>query len=97
MQNGQILDSQITASSHKPNFEAFKARYLGLSCWRSNRNVIGEFLQVNFLSQRKYIAGLKLHGDPNADNWTEMFYLAYSLGSVWNNVTHQQDGSAKVC
>ena len=41
---------------------------------------------------------MKLQGDPNADNWTEMFYLAYSLGSVWNNVTEQHDGlSAKVC
>ena len=97
MENGQILDRQISASSHQPNFEAFRARTEGPSCWRSKQNVIGEFLEVNFLSQKKYIAGMKLQSDPKADNWTEMFYLAYSLGSVWKNVTDQQDGSAKVC
>ncbi len=68
MQSGKILDSQITASSHQPRFEAFKARLKGPSCWKSARNVAGEFLEVTFLSQKKYITGIETQGDPHADN-----------------------------
>ena len=97
MQSGKVLDSQITASSNVPHFEAFKARLNGPSCWKSAQNDTGEFLEVNFWHQIKYITGIRIQGDPQADNWTEQFYVAYSLGSAWKNVTQQQQGRVKVC
>lgn len=95
MQNGNILDGQITASSQTVGFESFNARLYGSSCWKSAKNNSGEFLQIN-LGEKKYVKAVKMQGDPQGDNWTEQFYMAYSLGSVWKNVTWLYDG-VKVC
>lgn len=95
MQNGKILDSQITASSRVIGFEAFKARLKGPSCWRSAKNSSGEFLEIN-LGEKEYVKAIKTQGDPQEDNWTEQFYLAYTLGAVWKNVTSPYYG-VKVC
>lgn len=95
MQNGKILDSQITASSQIINFEAFKARLYGSSCWRSARNNSGEFLEVK-LGQKEYVKAITTQGDPREDNWTTQFYVAFSLGSFWKNITWSYHG-VKVC
>jgi len=84
--NGKIPNSQITASSHAPGYPAYKARVYGPSCWRSANNTLREFLEIN-LGKKRYVSGIETQGDPQADNWTEQFYLAYSLGSVWKNMT----------
>ena len=91
MQNGKILDGQITASSHLINFEAFNARLYGSSCWRSARNNSGEFLEVN-LGRKEHVKAIKLQGDPLEENWTTQFYLAFSLGSFWKNITWPYHG-----
>ena len=95
MQNGRILDNQITASSQVTGFEAFKARLHGPSCWRSAKSNSGEFLEIN-LGEKEYVKAIKMQGDPLEDNWTEQFYLAYFLGAVWKNVTWSYHG-LKVC
>ncbi|KAL9963496.1 hypothetical protein ACROYT_G027007 [Oculina patagonica] len=94
MQNGKILDSQITASSQVTGFEAFKARLYGSSCWKSAKNSSGEFLEINF-REKEYVKAIKTQGDPQEDNWTEQFYVAFTLGSVWENVTWPYHGVKK--
>ena len=91
MTTGKIPNNRITASSHAPGYPAFKARARGPSCWRSAKNTLGEFLEINF-GKKRYVSGIEIQGDPHADNWTEQFYLAYSMGSVWRNVTRPYQG-----
>lgn len=86
MTSGQINNNQITASSHAPGYPAYEARMEGSSCWRSVNNTLGEFLEIN-LGQRRYVNGVTTQGDPQADNWTKQFYLAYFADFVWRNVT----------
>lgn len=87
----QDPQQQVTASSHAPGYPAFKARARGPSCWRSAKNTLGEFLEINF-GKKRYVSGIEIQGDPHADNWTEQFYLAYSMGSVWRNATRPYQG-----
>ena len=88
---GEIPDNWITASSHAPGYPAYKARARGPSCWRSAENIPGEFLEINF-GKKRYVSEIEIQGDPHADNWTEQFYLAFSVGSVWRNVTRPHQG-----
>ena len=97
MQSGKIRDNQFTASSHAKHFEAFKARLHGQSCWRSVQNDTGEFLEINFSSQKTYVNGISTQGDPQADNWTQQYYVAYYWGSVWKNLTQAYIEDVKVC
>ena len=88
MNDGSITDGQITASSEVPDFEAFKARFDGSSCWRSANSSLGEYLEVNF-GRKEYVKAIKTQADPLQDNWTEKYYLAFSLGLGCKNVTRQ--------
>ncbi|KAJ7392557.1 hypothetical protein OS493_010203 [Desmophyllum pertusum] len=96
MQSGKIRDNQLTASSHAKHFEAFKARLHGQSCWRSVQNDTGEFLEINFSSQKTYVNGISTQGDPQADNWTQQYYVAYYWGSVWKNLTQAYIEDVKI-
>ena len=95
MYSGRIRDNQITASSHAPGYPAYKARTRGYSCWRSADNTLGEFLEIN-LGEKRHVKGIFIQGDPLADNWTEQLFLAYSLGSGWENVTSPHQGHQAV-
>ena len=86
MYSGKIPDKHITASSKSPLYPAYKGRKGGISCRRSANDTLGEFLEIQ-LGQRRNIKGIATQGDPQDDNWTEKFYLSYTLGSVWKNVT----------
>lgn len=88
MKDGNITDGQITASSEVPGFQAFKARFDGSSCWRSAKSSLGEYLEVNF-GRKENVKAIKTQADPLQDNWTEKYYLAFSLGLGWKNVTSQ--------
>lgn len=88
MKDGNITDGQITASSEVPGFQAFKARFDGSSCWRSAKSSLGEYLEVNF-GRKENVKAIKTQADPLQDNWTEEYYLAFSLGLGWKNVTRQ--------
>lgn len=86
MINGKIPDNQITASSHAPGFPPNKARARGNSCWRSANNTLGEYLEVNF-GRKRFVYKVEIDKDPQADSWTEQFYLEYYTGTVWRNVS----------
>ena len=88
MKDGNITDGQITASSEVLGFQAFKARFDGSSCWRSAKSSLGEYLEVNF-GRKENVKAIITQADPLQDNWTEKYYLGFSLGLGWNNVTHQ--------
>ena len=96
MQDGAILDSQITASSETQGFESYKARLDGPSCWRGAKNSPGEYLEVNF-GRKEYVKAIRTQADPRQDNWTKKFYIAYSLGSGWKNITEPYNVRVKVC
>ncbi|XP_074633810.1 retinoschisin-like [Acropora palmata] len=86
MINGKIPDNQITASSHAPGFPPNKARARGNSCWRSANNTLGEYLEINF-ERKRFVYKVEIDKDPQADSWTEQFYLEYYTGTVWRNVS----------
>lgn len=91
MINGKIADNQITASSHAPGFPPNKARARGNSCWRSANNTLGEYLEINF-GRKRFVYTVEIDKDPQADSWTEQFFLEYYTGTVWRNVSRPYGG-----
>ncbi|XP_066297877.1 uncharacterized protein [Branchiostoma lanceolatum] len=84
MLSGTIADSQLTASSAQPGYEAFKARMNGKRSWHMAQLDTQQWLQVD-LGQLKVVTGIQtqgqwggrvlsyrilFHGQDMAGNWT---------------------------
>eukprot|EP00058_Branchiostoma_floridae_P017130 XP_002602618.1 hypothetical protein BRAFLDRAFT_81900 [Branchiostoma floridae] len=84
MVSGAIADSQLTASSAQPGYEAFKARINGTRSWHMAQLDTQQWLQVD-LGQLKIVTGIQtqgkwggrvtsyrllFHGQDMAGNWT---------------------------
>ncbi|XP_078595284.1 neuropilin-1-like [Branchiostoma floridae x Branchiostoma japonicum] len=61
MANGDIEDSQISASSEVAGYEAYKGRLNGPRAWEANVSNTNQWLQVNF-STRTIITGIQTQG-----------------------------------
>ncbi|XP_078678958.1 lactadherin-like [Branchiostoma floridae x Branchiostoma belcheri] len=61
MENGDIEDNQISASSEKPGYEAYEGRLNGRRAWEANVSDSNQWLQVKF-NNRIIITGIQTQG-----------------------------------
>ncbi|XP_021374153.1 mucin-5AC-like [Mizuhopecten yessoensis] len=95
MQNHQIRDDMITASSSRDaNSAPYKARLGGPTAWTAAIDNKNQFVQVDFL-QSSLISGLTTQGRPNIPSYVTSYYVRYSTdGLNWN--TYREDGAEKL-
>ncbi|XP_033761396.1 mucin-5AC-like [Pecten maximus] len=95
MQNHQIRDDMITASSSRDaNSAPYKARLGGPSAWTAAIDNKAQFIQVDFL-QSSLITGVTTQGRPNVPSYVTSYYVRYSLdGLNWN--TYREEGADKL-
>ncbi|KAM7392700.1 hypothetical protein PAMA_007697 [Pampus argenteus] len=87
VEDGNITDSQLIASSSVGLFTPDKARLNGNSCWMPSGNPTSSWLQVN-LGQARKVTGLVIQGCPNNDHWLTKFKIQHSVdGTTWTDYT----------
>ena len=86
MQNENILDKDITASSFLPGFEAHRGRLHGSSCWMTNQTR-DQYFTVRF-EKEVNVTGLAVQGSPDMDCWVKTFRLDY-FNSNWGRDSKQ--------
>ena len=101
MENGQILDSQITASSqfdvnHGPtnarlNFKAHGGR---TGAWSSRRNDVNQWLQIDF-NYPATIDEILTQGRQSTNQWVKTYTVSYSNDGVTFN-PYRHRGLTKV-
>ena len=101
MQDGRILNHQLTASSDGMwiNFQSFKAKDARLKLqslsWVSGILDSSPWLQVSFAPEIKIISGIATQGNPSHDWWTTSFTLKYSMtGKIWQD--YEKEGFEEV-
>ncbi|XP_035660129.1 putative GPI-anchored protein pfl2 [Branchiostoma floridae] len=84
LENGQIKDTQLSASSQLPNYEAWKARLNGGIAWQFNVSYNSEpWLQVN-LTTNHYVSGVQTQG--KWGGWLTSYMIKYSIdGFTWSS------------
>lgn len=103
MENGEILDSQITASSqwdvnHGPanarlNFKATGRR---TGAWSSRRNDLNQWLQVDFENQATITQiSTQGRGSCRCSQWVTSYAISYSNDGIFFQA-YQQNGQIKV-
>lgn len=94
MEDGRILNSQITASSFDHWAPPYYGRLNYNGCWFSSRG--GPYwLQVNMLN-RTLIKGVATQGSHNFNHFTRTYQLSYSNdGTDWT--IYEEKGIVKVC
>ena len=101
MENGEILDGQITASSewnanHGPangrvNFKAGGGR---TGAWSSLPNDLNQWLQVDFELQAT-VTEIIIQGRSDANQWVKSYAVTYSNGGVFFDA-YQENGTIMV-
>ena len=88
MENGQIHDSQITASSqwdvnHGPTNARlnFKAHGRRTGAWSSRRNDVNQWLQIDF-KYRATITEILTQGRKSYNQWIKTYTVSYSDDGV---------------
>ena len=101
MQDGRILNHQITASSDGwwLDFHFFRAKDARLRLrslsWVSGILDSNPWLQVSFAPEIKLISGIATQGNPSHDWWTTSYTLQHSMtGKAWQE--YEQHGFAEV-
>ncbi|XP_078348538.1 uncharacterized protein LOC144633566 [Oculina patagonica] len=98
MQNGEITDSAITASTEY--YSAFNGRLHFLSGsgrvggWVAGKIDENQFLQVNFGDWRK-VSRVAIQGRQDADEWVKSFSISYGNDSVFFE-DYKEDSVKKV-
>ena len=72
MENGDIKDAQIQASTEKAGFEASKGRLNGNSCWMPKENKATEYIKVTFVTKVTIVA-IATQGSPIEECWVESY------------------------
>ncbi|KAM3599721.1 uncharacterized protein V6R79_010309 [Siganus canaliculatus] len=87
VEDGNVTDSQLSASSSSGSFTPNKARLNGASCWMPSGSATSSWIQVN-LGEQKKVTGIVLQGCPQSDNWVTKYKLQHSAdGSTWTDYT----------
>ncbi|XP_041666073.1 macrophage mannose receptor 1 [Cheilinus undulatus] len=90
IEDRNISDSQLIASSSKSGFAPSQARLNGNSCWRPSGSVTSSWIQVNLGEPRK-ITGIVIQGCPQYDYWVTKYKIQHSSdGTTWTD--HTADG-----
>lgn len=93
VEDGNITDVMIGASSSRSNYGPTQARLNGASCWMPATSS-NSWIQVNPGSPRK-VTGVVVQGCPSADNWVTKYKIQTSTdGSQWND--YKEEGNTQV-
>ncbi|CDR06146.1 unnamed protein product [Oncorhynchus mykiss] len=89
VEDGNVTDSMLSASSSQSSHGPNGARLNGGSCWMPS-NPLNSWIQVN-LGEAKKITGVVIQGCPGADHWVTKFKIQHSMdGSKWTD--YKDDG-----
>ena len=102
MENNEILDSQITASTDYGHKSAARFARLNLKvklgvhhgCWIREENDINPWLQVDFVKYAKIIA-IEMQGRPDVNRWIKTYTVSYSRDEQ-NFQVYEEFGVQKV-
>lgn len=87
VEDGNITNSQLSASSSVNPFTPDKARLNGDSCWMPSGAATSSWIQVNLGETRK-VTGIVIQGCPQGDNWITKFKIQHSMdGASWTDYT----------
>ena len=99
MENGKILDSQITAKVHTPPYVAKHARLNNpASCWRAVPRLAPKhdyYLQIEF-NRETMVTGVATQGDPTGENWIISYTITYKYGSSGKKRNYFRNGKEAV-
>ncbi|MEQ2275125.1 hypothetical protein XENORESO_021066 [Xenotaenia resolanae] len=91
VEDGNITDFQLSASSSIGSFTANKARLNGNSCWMPSGSAMSSWIQVN-LGQTRKVTGIVIQGCPHNDYWVTKFKLQHSMdGASWTDYSGDGD------
>ncbi|XP_038845355.1 macrophage mannose receptor 1 [Salvelinus namaycush] len=89
VEDGNVTDAMLSASSSQSSHGPNGARLNGGSCWMPS-NPLNSWIQVN-LGEAKKITGVVIQGCPTADHWVTKFKIQHSMdGSKWTD--YKDDG-----
>nr|XP_054757152.1 uncharacterized protein LOC129263260 [Lytechinus pictus] len=84
LENGDVIDTQITASSEDQTYKTATARLHGPQCWQPLIHDKLQWLQVDLLDAH-LLTGLSMQGRVHEDYYVTAFTLKYSLiDTVWS-------------
>ncbi|XP_062868150.1 macrophage mannose receptor 1 [Trichomycterus rosablanca] len=87
MEDGNITDTMLSASSYTSGKGPTDARLNGNSCWMPS-SPSNSWIQVS-LTESKKITGVKIQGCPTADHWVTKFKVQTSLdGASWTDYSN---------
>ncbi|XP_047200502.1 macrophage mannose receptor 1 [Hippoglossus stenolepis] len=87
VEDGNITDSQLSASSSIGAFTPNKARLNGNSCWMPSGNPTSSWIQVD-LGQTRKVTGIVIQGCPHNEHWLTKFKIQHSMdGATWTDYT----------
>ncbi|XP_078662477.1 uncharacterized protein LOC144906232 [Branchiostoma floridae x Branchiostoma belcheri] len=82
MENGNIPDHQIKASSYKPEFGAHKSRLNLKGAWISESSIPGkEWLQLD-MGEIRIVTAVLTQGLGSEGSWVETYSLSFSINAV---------------
>ena len=76
MESGAILDGNIHASSSKTDYEAWKGRLNGNSCWMPAQNKYGQYITVSFATKVTIVA-IATQGAPLDGCWVKSYQIRW--------------------
>ncbi|CAL8384873.1 unnamed protein product [Gadus morhua 'NCC'] len=83
VEDGNISDSQLRASSSWGPSTPDKGRLHGSTCWRPSISDSASWIQAD-LGQVRKVTGVVIQGCPDNDHWVTKFKIQHSLdGSAW--------------
>ncbi|XP_023136670.3 macrophage mannose receptor 1 [Amphiprion ocellaris] len=91
VEDGNITDIQLTASSSSGQFTPQKGRLNGDSCWMPSESPTSSWIQAD-LGQIRKVTGIVMQGCPQSDNWLTKFRIQHSKdGTTWTDYTADGD------
>ncbi|XP_048584529.1 uncharacterized protein LOC5514577 [Nematostella vectensis] len=97
LRNGDIPDSQITASSYRSNDFPYYARLQKSTFWCTDEEDKNQYLQVD-LGEMRTVSRIATQGRGNWYNWVSAYYLFYSQdGQHWTPYSEQGIHSNSMC
>ncbi|KAM8828848.1 secretory phospholipase A2 receptor isoform 3-T3 [Spinachia spinachia] len=87
VEDGNVTDTQLSASSSIGGNDPTKARLNGNSCWRPSGSPTSSWIQVN-LGQTRKVTGIVVQGCPQNDFWLTEFKIQHSMDETsWTDYT----------
>ncbi|KAJ8402327.1 hypothetical protein AAFF_G00368160 [Aldrovandia affinis] len=80
VEDGNVTDAQLSASSSRGGFGPQMARLKGDSCWMPS-TAANSWIQVN-LGEAKKVTGVVIQGCPGSDHWVTSFKIQSSVNGI---------------